>query len=49
MSFEFFFLSYKVMELSLTVVVALGPFQSIYGCLPDFSLSVLTEPDAGLF
>lgn len=47
--FRIFFLSYKVMELSVTVLVALGLIHSIYECLPDISLFGLTEPDAGLF
>lgn len=36
MNLAFFVFSYKVMELSLTVHVALGLFQAIYDCLPGF-------------
>lgn len=34
--FRIFFLSYKIMELSLTVLVALSPVQSVYDCVLDF-------------
>lgn len=49
MSLGFFFPFLQDHGAELTVIVALSPFQSVYDCVFDFSLSVLAEPDAGLF